>query len=242
MQPVQKPNAYIWASSENAGEKLLKQTNQVFAPGCALMLYKPQLSEKLHAFLNEQYGDIPMHAVCCRHEPGLPAGTRIINVCAGCDRRFRQLYEGISTISLWEVLAEDKAFPFPDYGGIEVSILDACPTRSEPRVHDAVRALLGRMNIKVIEPANTRERGTCCGDSFYGVLPVEKVKEQMSKRAGEMPRGDVAVYCVSCVKAMRIGGKRPRHMVDLLFGEPTDAGIFEPDAWHGQLQAYIDSH
>jgi Fe-S oxidoreductase len=215
---------------------------QVFAPGCALMLYKPHLAQRLLAFLNEGGERIPMHTICCRHAPGLPAGTRVVNVCAGCDRRFRELYEGITTVSLWEMLADHPAFPFPDYGGIEMAVLDACPTRTEKRVHDAVRALLAKMDIHVVEPANTRERGTCCGDSFYGTLPVEKVKEQMQKRAGEMPREDVAVYCVSCVKAMRIGGKRPRHLVDLLFGEETDAGEYEPDAWHEQLQSYIDAH
>jgi len=81
-----------------------------------------------------------------------------------------------------------------------------------------------------------------CGDSFYGTLPVEKVKDQMRRRAGEMPCQDVVVYCVSCSKAMHIGGKRPRYIVDLLFGEPTAIGTFEPDAWHGEIQAFIDAH
>jgi Fe-S oxidoreductase len=215
---------------------------QVFAPGCALMLYKPHLAQRLHTFLNEGGEQIPMHSICCRHAPGLPAGTRVVNVWAGCDRRFRELYEGISTVSLWEVLAESLTFPFPDYGGLHMAVLDACPTRTEERVHDAVRALLAKMNIQVMEPANTRQRGTCCGDSFYGILPVEKVKEQMKKRAGEMPCEDVAVYCVSCVKAMHIGGKRPRHLVDLLFGEETNAGVYELGEWHKQLQVYIDAH
>jgi Fe-S oxidoreductase len=215
--------------------------NQVFAPGCALMLYKPELADRLLEFLNRDT-TVPRHDICCRHEPNLPTGTQVINVCAGCDRRFRELYEGISTVSLWEVLAESPSFAFPDFGGLEMSILDACPTRTEARVHDAVRALLARMNIKIIEPKNTRANGTCCGDSFYSVLPVEKVKKQMAKRAGEMPREFVAVYCVSCVKAMHIGGKRPRYLVDLLFGEETEIGTFEPDAWHGELNEYIDGH
>lgn len=215
---------------------------QVFAPGCALKLYKPELATRLLSYFNRNGNSVPEHTICCRHAPGLPAGTRVINVCAGCDRRFRELYEGISTVSLWEVLAGSGDFPFPDYGGAEMSILDACPTRTEKRVHDAVRALLARMNIRVMEPAHTRERGTCCGDSFYGALPVDAVKKQMAKRAGEMPREDVVVYCVSCVKAMHIGGKRPRYLVDLLFGEETGIGTFEPDDWHGELQRYIDEH
>lgn len=216
--------------------------SMVFAPGCALLIHKPTLAERLRAFLEREAGAVPEHLTCCRHEPELPRGTRIINVCPGCDRRYRELYEGITTVSLWELLAESRTFPFPDHGGTPMALLDACPTRTEERVHAAIRALLARMNIRVVEPEKTRTRSTCCGDSFYGTLPVEEVKERMRKRAAEMPCTDVAVYCVSCVKAMHIGGKRPRHLVDLLFGEATPIGLCEPEAWHGQIQAFIDAH
>ncbi|MDR3588226.1 MAG: (Fe-S)-binding protein [Negativicutes bacterium] len=214
----------------------------VFAPGCALMIYKPDLGRKILAFLDKEPGGVNEHLTCCRHEPGLAAGTRIINVCAGCDRRYRQLYEGITTVSLWEVLAESGTFPFPDYQAKEMTVLDACPTRDQERIHTAVRALLARMNIKVVEPEKTRIQGGCCGDSFYGTMPAEQVKEKMRSRAGEMPVEDVVVYCVSCCKAMHIGGKKPRYLVDLLLGEETGAGTFEPDEWHAELDRFIDGH
>ena len=215
---------------------------QVYAPGCALLIYKPELSQKMLEFLNKGLNNIPEHLVCCRHKPNLANGTQVINTCAGCDRRYRELYEGISTVSLWEILAESKTFPFPDYNGAEMSIHDACPTRSEERVHLAIRKLLEKMNIKIIEPKNTGTKAVCCGDSFYGTLPVEQVKEQMKRRAAEMPCDNVVVYCVSCIKAMHIGGKKPRYILDLLWGETTGIGIYEPDAWHDQLQNFIDIH
>lgn len=215
---------------------------QVYAPGCALLIYKPQLAEKVLEFLNQNLGDIPEHLICCRHEPELENGTQVINTCAGCDKRYRELYDGISTKSLWEILAESKTFPFPDYKGMEMSIHDACPTRTEERVHSAIRKLLERMNIKIVEPHNTRTHAICCGDSFYGTLLIENVKKQMEKRSNEMPCDDVVVYCVSCIKAMHIGGKKPRYIIDLLFVEETGVGIFEPDEWHYELQEFIDEH
>lgn len=215
---------------------------QVYAPGCALMIYKPELSQKVLDFLNKDIGDISEHLICCRHEPNLESGTQVINTCAGCDKRYRELYEGISTVSLWEILAQSKTFSFPDYKGKEMSIHDACPTRTEERVHSAIRKLLHKMNIKLVEPKHTRTNAICCGDSFYGILPLEQVKEQMRKRSGEMPCGDVVVYCVSCIKALYIGGRKPRYLVDLLFGEDTGTGTYEPDAWHNELQEYIDQH
>lgn len=215
---------------------------KVFAPGCALMIYKPELARKLLAFLRQEAGDIAEHLTCCRHEPGLEAGTRVINICAGCDRRYRELYAGITTVSLWEVLAASRTFAFPDYKGKAMAILDACPTRDQARVHTAVRALLTRMNIAVVEPEKTRMSGTCCGDSFYGVLPLSAVKERMRLRAAEMPVEDVVVYCVSCCKAMHIGGKKPRYLVDLLLAEETVAGTVEPDDWHAELDRFIKGH
>lgn len=215
---------------------------KTYAPGCALMIYKPELAKRILEFLNKESSHIPSYMMCCRREPILEKGTQIINTCAGCDRRYRELYEGITTISIWEIIAESKTFPFPDYNGMEMTIHDACPTRSEERVHAAIRKLLERMNIRVIEPENTRTKSVCCGDSFYGVLSVEQVKEQMKKRSNEMPCEHVVVYCVSCIKAMHIGGKKPRYIVDLLFEENTEIGTFEPDAWHSELQKFIDEH
>ena len=215
---------------------------QVYAPGCALMIYKPELAKKVLGFLSKDLDGISKHLICCRHDPNLETGTQVINTCAGCDKRYRELYTGISTISLWEILSESNTFPFPDYNGTKMSIHDACPTRTEERVHSAIRKLLERMNIEIIEPENTRSKAACCGDSFYGILPVELVKEQMKKRSNEMPCDNVVVYCISCIKARYIGGKRPRYIIDLLFGEETGIGTFEPDAWHDELQRFIDEH
>lgn len=214
--------------------------NRVYAPGCALRIYKPKLAQKVLAFLNKELGPIDEHLICCRHEPHLGNGTQVINICAGCDRRFRELYDGVSTVSLWEVLAENEKFPFPDYGGIQMTVHDACPTRTEVRVHNAVRKLLEKMNIAVVESKESRTKAICCGDSYHGVLSTEEVKKQMKKRASGMACDDVVVYCVSCIKSMHIGGRKPRYIVDLLFGESTEIGVFEPDVWHAELNKFIE--
>ena len=64
----------------------------------------------------------------------------------------------------------------------------------------------------------------------------------MKKRAAEMPAEEVVVYCVSCCKSMHIGGKRPRYLVDLLFGEETIIGVFEPEQWHKEIDEFISEH
>ncbi len=214
----------------------------IFAPGCALILYKPHLADKLHKFLNSKYGVMDKLLTCCRNTPQIPSDTCVINICPGCDKRYRENYENPSTISLWELLAEDNSFPFPNYNHEEMTIIDACPTRDQDRIHNSVRTLAEKMNIKIVEPKKTRRKSTCCGDSFFGILPVEKVKALMKTKAHEMPLNNILVYCVSCSKSMFIGNKQPRYLIDLLFNEKTVPGTFEPTAWHNQLDDFIDSH
>jgi len=220
----------------------IKKNKTVFAPGCGLMLYKPESARKLHFLLNDFFDGIDDFHICCHHNPHFINETLVINICPGCDKRFRNDYDNTTTISLWEILADNGFFTFPDYHGISMSILDACPTRDQERVHNAVRKLLRRMNITLVEPKNTGTRSTCCGDSFFGLIPAEKLKEQMKKRASEMPAKDVVVYCVSCIKSMHIGEKKPHYLIDLIFGEETIPGTFEPEEWHKELDNYIDLH
>jgi len=217
-------------------------TQYAFAPGCALVLYKARSVDRLLEHLHGEYGEVELLLTCCRHTPQAAIGKRVINVCPGCDRRYRENYADPSTVSLWEILAESDDFAFPDYGGQRMTVIDACPTRDQPRIHNAIRRLAERMNIAVIEPEKTRERGTCCGDISYGKLPTDKVLSQMKAKAATMPVDDIIVYCVSCSKAMFNGGKSPRYMVDLLFNEETVPGIYEPDAWHKELDVFIAEH
>jgi len=212
---------------------------RVFAPGCALLLYKPHLADRLNRILNDHLGEMKPLLTCCKHDPQVDGPTEVVNICPGCDKRYSNDYESTTTTSLWEILAGSDFFTFPDYQGREMTILDACPTREKEAVHLAIRNLLKRMNIKLIEPERSGTRSTCCGDSFYGVIPIEQVKVQMRKRTSEMPVEEVVVYCVSCIKSVHIGGKTPHYLVDLLFGEETFPGVFEPDEWHGELDFFI---
>ena len=123
---------------------------RLFAPGCALMLYKPHLAERLRGLVAERVGPVEYLHTCCRHVPPLPPGAEVVNVCPGCDRRYRQNYEAAATVSALEVVAAHPSVVLPDYGGRAMSILDACPTRDQARVHDAVREVVRRMNIRLI--------------------------------------------------------------------------------------------
>ena len=61
-------------------------------------------------------------------------------------QRFGKDFKGVSTISLWEIINENSFLNFPDYKGKSMSIIDACPTREEDRIHNSIRDLLLKMN------------------------------------------------------------------------------------------------
>ena len=192
--------------------------------------------------LRQVFGPVKLHTLCCHHDPQLSSGSTIINNCAGCDRRFRSLYAGVSTITLWEVLDSIPDLRLPVYSGLTLSVQDSCSFRRKPQVHAAVRSLLAKMNINVIDSPQSGTRSICCGDNFYPRLPAAQVNALQQKRAAQMPCQDVAVYCVSCTISMAIGGKTPHHMADLVLGEPTVVGETNLEIYHAALAEYIDRH
>jgi Fe-S oxidoreductase len=216
--------------------------NRVFAPGCALIIYKPHLAVQMSKYLTEHHNVTGNLLTCCLNEPQLSAGMEIVNICPGCDKRYRNNYEKPMTISLWEMLAESDTFPFPDYRGKKMTILDACPTRQVDKVHEAVRAVAKKMNITIIEPPKTKRKSSCCGDTFYGEVPTSEVLAKMKAKADEMPVDNTIVYCVSCAKSMFNGGKKPRYLIDLLFEEETVPQTTNPDDWHAELDVFIEKH
>lgn len=193
-----------------------------FAPGCGYRGYQPERVEKMAEFLRSRGLIDGVHTTCCHFDLNATEPTTVINICPGCDRRFRTLYENVTTVSLWEVLL-DTDYPFPDYHGMKMSVHDACPTRNQPQIHEAVRAVLRRMNIEIVEAERSRENSRCCGSSYFddNGCSAEEAVERAQERVSDFPCEDVAVYCVGCGRYLRLGGAKPHHLMDLLLSEPT---------------------
>lgn len=192
-----------------------------WAAGCALKAYKPEAVEKMACFLKERGLIEDTYEICCKATQDAQTPVRIINTCAGCDRRFRTLYKNVTTVSLWEVLLETD-FPFPDYHGMEMSVHDACPTHNQPQVHEAVRKLLERMNIRVVDAELSGSKARCCGSVYFDAgYDSGYVVSKCRERVADFPCRDVVVYCVGCARFLNLGGARAHHLIDLLYNEPT---------------------
>ncbi len=213
-----------------------------FNPGCAIQLYKGDVAKKMLSMLQAHYPTVQSHDVCCQHDPGLPAGSVIINNCAGCDRRFRSLYEGIETISLWEVLDSMEGLELPDYGGVKMSVHDSCGYRHKPQVHAAIRSLLKKMNIEVVEAKFHGSQSICCGMNFYGHTDNETMERRMQFRADQFPCDDVVVYCIGCDRGMDASGKHSHYLPDLICGVDSASYTDTNIEYKRKRAAYIEAH
>lgn len=210
--------------------------SNIYVPGCALMSYKQHLADKLIKFLEPLYGHSETLYSCCFNKPDIKYDARILTPCVAC----MEVYEkrGYSVNYVLADIAKSNDFPFPDYGGMAMSIQDTCYARKRPDVHETIRLLLQRMNIRIIEPQATCTHSKCCGHALYGKAATAKVEELMRKRAGEMPCDDVVVYCASCIVSMSVGGKKPHYILDLLFDEQTDMHDLSLDGWNKKLNSF----
>ena len=214
----------------------------IYAPGCALMIHKPRLAEKLKTVIEEIYGPMDTLLSCCFNTPELEEGTCIITPCSTCNNRYRTLYKDCTSSYFLATLAESETFPFPDYQGISMSIQDTCSGRTDDLYLNAIRKLLKRMNINIVEAEKSGKRGKCCGQTLYGKATQEKVETFMKNRAQEMPEENVVVYCASCIQGISLGNKKARFIIDLLFNETTEPDHSGIISWNNRLGDFRKTH
>ena len=192
----------------------------LFAPGCALKAYKPHLIQRMYSFLLASGMVEGEYLTCCKLPGDIAEDTTLINCCPGCSHKFETAFAHAFPVSLWKALL-DSDFPFPDYHGQRMTIHDACHARSRnsTEMQRAARALCGRMNIELKEPAHTLDDARCCGGCAKG---YEQRREMALLRAADFPERDAVVYCTGCVRSLSLTDVRPRHLLDLIFNEPTE--------------------
>lgn len=208
-----------------------------FNIGCSIDMLNPEASSKVLKILNDRLEIYKEYDKCCRIQPKLAKNTTLINICAGCRENFEN-YEGINTITLWEVLDSIEDLSLPDHNGMTVTIHDACSYRKKPHIYKVVRNLLKKMNIEVVEAELNSEKTVCCGRSFFGKVPLEKIYEQQIKRGSQMPLQDVVTYCSFCMKSMAKAGKTSHHLLNLILNEKTDVGELDLMKNGAELNVY----
>ncbi len=191
----------------------------LFASGCALRAYKPELVSRMAAFLEREGIIDGTYEICCKSTQSIDEDTLLIDCCPGCSHMFDSL-PNVRVISLWKILS-DTDFPFPDYHGRKMSIHDACHARgrNSSEMQQSARAICKRMNIDLLEPERTGDNTPCCGGSAKNVAERKKMA---AERAAQLPHRDVVLYCTGCVRSFSVTEAHPHHLLDLIFQEDTE--------------------
>lgn len=212
-----------------------------YFPSCKFKVGYPETSKKMAEYVNERFG-MTITGCCRGNLEMLSEEDTAICICNTCAAFCDESSKASKVISILEIIANDKKFPFPDYKGEEITIQDCWRTYDKRSVQDAVRKLMQKMNVHVVELPENFEKTRYCGISllqpllayFENFAPKRFIKDapnelflphtdeekmmQMRVHCAELTTDRVACYCKACADGLNLGGKKAVHMMELLFG------------------------
>lgn len=203
-----------------------------YYPSCNFAIASPAAAKKARAYFKERMPVGP----CCRvdkKEFG-PDDTALI-VCQACREVLSQKGH---VQSIWEYLLTDENFVFPNYQGINIVLQDCYRDKDHPEVHLAVREVLKKMNIHVLEAPLNKENSNFCGTLHYTTtnpqllneltqypdtkiskLPEDLQIKLMQEHVASLPKAKYIVCdCNRCAKGITMGGGHAVHLLELVMG------------------------
>ncbi len=213
----------------------------VFFPSCKVRADYKYASEKLAEYIKVKYGIDPIG--CCRvnHQKLSPDDTAIV-VCNNCAAIIEESSIAKHIQSVWEIIDNDPDFKFPDYHGEKITIQDCWIAVEKKHIQNAVRSLMRKMNIEIVELSENFEKTRFCGVNLLSpctpsnaklaprryveegadmFTPMEKEEqiEHFKNHCKQITTDRVACYCKFCRDGIDMGEKKGLHMLQLLFPE-----------------------
>ncbi len=167
-------------------------------------------------------------------------GDIAYSVCHNCNNIIEEAYSGVTARSLWEFILNDRDFHFPDYQGRTMTVQDCWRSRDREAEQSAVRELLLKMNINIVEIEERGEKTDFCGVSLLRPQPprnpvmapkhynenieglfLPHTEEEQTAKMKEYCRkyttDEVLCYCHYCLEGLQKGGVHGYHLAELLF-------------------------
>ena len=123
----------------------------IYYPSCNFATMHLQTAKKVRDYFEKQ---MPIARCCKIDKREFEKGDIGLYVCQACRK---QIENQVKTMSVWEYFDQLDNFDFPDYHGQKMYLQDCFRDRNHPEVHQAVRNLLKKMNIEVIETKNNKD-------------------------------------------------------------------------------------
>lgn len=216
--------------------KLPEICSTIFFPGCTFTGTRAKRTQEIFTWLKKEIPDMGMVLDCCTkpsHDLGredffktnfsaledflISHGVQtIITVCPNCYKVFSTYSKKLTTVSVYEVLAQ-KGMGAGDKISGSVTIHDPCVARFETKIHTSVRQLIKGKGLDIQEMEHSREKTICCGEGG-SVFPVTPGLASSWKtiRKSEAGNKRIITYCAGCSAFL---GKdvQTDHLLDLLF-------------------------
>lgn len=208
-----------------------------YFPGCKYTAHSPKASKRLQEYLWEKHGVKTLGCCSLDHSKPTP-GDEALFVCPTCAAILEESAQpGVKVTSIYEYLLRDDSFPWPDFHGERLTIQDCWRTFDHRAMQEAIRTILGRMNIDAVELPNRFEKADFCGATRFQVpsaryetlcpkrlvengnfhpLPVEEQQRLMEENGKQYETDKVICYCTGCMTGVEMGGHTPLHLMDLI--------------------------
>ena len=218
-----------------------------FFPGCKVKNRYPEASEWLaDQIIDRGYADEIVG--CCRtnHQALTPDDTAVC-ICNNCMAMIDEDADNGSLENIWVLIDQDADFPLPDYGGRRMGIQDCGRAYDRTEVQDAIRSLMRKMNIDVVELPDAREECRFCGSSFHMEAPEqdagfaphryvedaadrgifvaidpEDIHGKLVEHCASIEPDEVVCYCTACDAGLEDGGKDAKNLLELISGKFRD--------------------
>ena len=185
---------------------------------------------------------------CCRtdHQKLIPEDMAVC-ICNNCMAMIDEDADNGDMDNVWVLIDNDPGFPLPDYSGKVMGIQDCGRAYDRAEVQDAVRSLMEKMNIVVVELPDAREKSVFCGPSFVKDVPEqdagfapkryvedarergifvavgeENIHDAMVEHCEAIEPDEVACYCFACDMGLEEGGKDGKHLIELISSKFRD--------------------
>ena len=238
---------------------------EYYIASCVFTSQFPELSLRIQNYVRERFGYTVVRCCVPRYkirefEEKMPEGAlrecwsslpdsglfaaddSVYSLCHNCNNIIGEMHPGVQVHSLWELIDSDSAFSFPNFHGLRAYVQDCWRSRDRIDEQNAVRSLLTKMNINVMELSDGREQTDFCGVSLYRPQPPrnprlapkhyvegavgkfiphspEEQEEIMRKYCRQFGSDKVVCYCHYCYEGLQIGGADASHLAQLLFAE-----------------------
>lgn len=240
----------------------MNNKEKFYIAGCVFTRDYPELSKKIQKYIKNRYGYqiirccVPQYKVLefenamqgkdadqwklITHYKEFKDGDIMISICHNCSAIFEEQKPRIKRMSIWELILRDDDFKFPDYQQEQVTIQDCWRSKENYEEQEAVRQLMQKMNINIVEIEGNHDKTSFCGISLYQKQPLrnaklaprrfvekaegkfiphadEEKKDLMQKYCSQFTTNKIIAYCHYCVAGLQAGGVGGIHLAELLF-------------------------